>query len=149
VRSALAKGAKQRFGVGNSDISAGFPRYTESKAFAAWSGFKRALFFERGGLYIASIAGAAAIFVLLLLAGRKMLPAGSLAAGFALLGMEFTELGATVADAADMDRHLMIFFALFDMMLIAVLPDRGSHQRRAAFANDWGNVPSVVEIARR
>ena len=150
VRSALAKGAKQRFGVGNFDISAGFPRYTESKAFSAWSGFKRALFFERGGLYIASIAGAAAIFVLLLIAGRKMLPAGSLPAGFALLGMEFTELGATVADAADMDRHLMIFFALFDMMLIAVFYLIAAHVSAGRLSRTTGrNVPSVVEIAHR
>ena len=128
----------------------GFHRLPKEKLFSAWSGFKRALFFERGGLYMASVAGAAAILVLLLITGRKILPAGSLPAGFALLGMEFTELGATVADAADMDRHLMIFFALFDMALIAVFYLIAAHVSAGRLSRTRGrNVPSVVEIARR
>jgi hypothetical protein len=120
MRNGLALGGRQRFGAGNFDMSAGFPPYTESNAFSLWSGFKCATFFGRGGLYMACIAGLAAIFLSLLIAGRSMLPAGSVLAGFALLGMELTELGATLADAAEMDRHLLVSFAIFDIMLIAV-----------------------------
>jgi hypothetical protein len=121
LRNQLGAAGRQRFPVGSFDASAGFPPYTESHAFAQWSDFKRALFFHQGRRFFFTILAVAAGFAFALFRQRKTFPPGSLAAGAVLLGMAFSELGASLADAADVERHHMMFFTLTDILFIAAL----------------------------
>ena len=55
-----------------------------------------------------------------------------------------------MADAADMDRHLMIFFALFDMMLIAVCYLIAAHVSAGRLSRTTGrNISSAIGCAAR
>ena len=53
--------------------------------------------------------------------GARLAP-GTVAGGFVLIAIAVTELAiSSLADAADVERHHTIFFALFDMMVLAVV----------------------------
>jgi hypothetical protein len=119
LRDSLDEAGRQRL-FGNFDLTAGYEPFTESKAFAYWSNFKQRLFFHHGSRFLFVFVGVSAIFAALLWMRRKDLSAAVLAAGFTLIAMAFTELAiSSLFDAMDIVRHHLIFFALFDMMVIA------------------------------
>ncbi len=119
MRDALSKAGAQR-DFGNFDLSTGYPRYTESRAFALWSGLKRRLFFQRGPRFLFTFLALAALLCMLYRLQRDRLSKGALAAVVCLIGAAFTELGiTTLCDSMDIARHSLIFFALFDMIALA------------------------------
>jgi hypothetical protein len=55
----------------------------------------------------------------MLICQRHKIPAGGMAAGLILIGMTCTELAvASFADAMEAARHHLLFYALFDMLLL-------------------------------
>ncbi len=121
MRDSLNEAGRQRL-FGNFDIAAGYGPFAESKAFAYWSNFKQRLFYQHGSRFFFSFLGLSAILTVLLWVRRKGLSAPALAAGFTLIGMAFTELAiSSLFDAADIARHHLIFFALFDLMVITTV----------------------------
>lgn len=120
LRVSLDEAGRQRPALGNFDPSAGLAPYTESQAFSGWSNLKRSLFERRGSRFLTCFLGLSAVVALLLLRERGNLPAGSLAAGLILIAMGATELAVgSLADAMDVPRHHLLFFALFDLELLA------------------------------
>jgi hypothetical protein len=122
LRASLDEAGRQRPVLGNFDPGAGLPAYAEDQAFAAWSNLKRALFERRGSRYFNCFLACAAAVALLLVWRRRLLPAGATAAGLMLIGMASTELAvASLADAMDIPRHHLLFYALFDMLVMVGL----------------------------
>jgi hypothetical protein len=121
LQDSLNEAGRQRF-FGNFDIATGYAPFTESQAFAYWSTFKQRLFFHHGARFFFTFLGLSAILSALLWVRRKELSRPALAAGFTLIGMAFTELAiASLFDAQDIARHHLIFFALFDMILLSTV----------------------------
>ncbi len=117
----LAEAGRQRL-FGNFDITAGYSPFAESKAFAYWSTFKQRLFFHHGFRFLFAFVGVSVVLSALLWMRRKELSTPALAAGFTLIGMTFTKLAiSSLLDASDIARHHLIFFAMFDMMVIATV----------------------------
>ena len=117
----LDEAGRQRVPFGNFDVRYGKP-YAESRAFSMWSSLKNALFYHRGSRFLKCIAGFAAAFVLLLSVRRRSLPPGTFLAGLVLTGMMLTELAiSSLADAVDVTRHYLIFFALFDLIVMTIV----------------------------
>ena len=119
LRVSLDEGGRQRPQVGNFDRSAVLPPYAESQACAGWSNLKRALFDHRGSRYITYFLATCGAIVLMLIWRRRSLPVGGLQGGLILVGTACTELAvASLADAMDVPRHHLLFYALFDMLLL-------------------------------
>jgi hypothetical protein len=119
MRDALSDAGRQHF-FGNFDMSTGYPPGTESRAFALWSGVKRHFFYQHGAVFLFAFLALAALFGLLLGLERNRLPQGTWLGGVCLLGASFMEMGtSTLCDSMDITRHSMIFFALFDMNVLA------------------------------
>ena len=107
---------------GNFDPAAGYPPRTESRAFRAWSRWKRRLFYHHGERLLAAFLACSALFALLLHVRRASLPAGAVSGGLTLIAMALLELAiASLGDAMDVARHHTIFFALFDILVLASL----------------------------
>jgi hypothetical protein len=122
LRASLDEAGRQRPALGNFDPSAGLPAFAEDRAFAAWSNLKRSLFERRGSRFFNCFLACAAAVALLSIRRRRHLPAGATCAGLILIGMAATELAvASLADAMDIPRHHLLFYALFDMLLMAAL----------------------------
>ena len=120
MRSLNEAGCQHSFGT--FDISAGYAPGTESRAFRWWSDLKNGIFFHRGRVYFWTLVTISAVLGLLLYLRRGMLPSGFLSAGYFLIGMTFTELAiASLADSMDIVRHYLIFYALFDLILVAAV----------------------------
>ncbi len=108
--------------LGNFDSASGKKPREESQAFACWSGWKRSLFLNRGGLFLAYFSLLASSAVFLLIACRSLLPPGALAGGVVLAGMALTELLiAALADAIDIPRRYLIFYAASDLLLLILV----------------------------
>lgn len=121
LRDSLKEAGRQRI-FGTFDLSAGYPPLLESAAFAWWSDFKKFLFYRHGPRLLFTFLGTTAIVSWLLWRLRKMMLPGAMAAGFALMAMAWTELLlSSMLDCADIARHHMVFFELFDTMLIALV----------------------------
>jgi hypothetical protein len=119
LEGVLAEAGRQRL-FGNFATSAGYPPGTESRAFALWSGAKNTWFFHHGGRVVAAFLAIPALFGVLLYGTRQETPPGVPIAGFVLIGMALTELLiSALGDPLDAPRHLLLSFALLDMMLIA------------------------------
>jgi hypothetical protein len=122
LRVSLDEAGRQRPAMGNFDPSAGLPPYAESRAFAGWSGLKRTLFDRRGSRFLTCFGVTCAVVVIMLICQRRSIPAGGLAAGLFLVGMACTELAvSSLADAMEAPRHHLLFYALFDMLLLSVI----------------------------
>jgi hypothetical protein len=122
LRASLDEAGRQRPALGNFDRSAGLAPYAESQAFAGWSNLKRALFDRRGSRFFNCLVAMAAVVAVLLLWQRRSLPAGGTAAGLILIGIAATELVvSSLADAMEIPRHHLLFYALFDMLVIAAV----------------------------
>jgi hypothetical protein len=119
LRLSLDEAGRQRPAMGNFDRSAGLPPYAESRAFAVWSNLKRALFYGRGSRFFTCFLGTCAVVATLLIWQRRSIPTGGLAAGLFLIGMASTELAvSSLAEGADGPRHHLVFYALFDILLL-------------------------------
>jgi hypothetical protein len=119
MRDALSEAGRQHF-FGNFDASEGHPPGTESRAFALWSDLKRRCFYQHGAVFLFAVLAFTALFGLLLGIGRKRLPHGACLGGACLVGAALMEMAtATLCDSMDIPRHCMIFFALFDMIVLA------------------------------
>jgi hypothetical protein len=115
----LDRAGLQRPYLGNFERTAGFPEYARSRAFAAWSGLKAALFGLHGGRYLIYSFGLVIAVVANAIARRQTLPAGIPAAICALGAMTLLELlVASFADALDPERHYSLFSALTDLLVI-------------------------------
>ena len=122
LRASLDEAGWQRPALGNFDPAAGLPPNAEAQSFAAWSNLKRALFERRGARYLNCFLTCAAAVAFLLISRRRNLPPGGVASGLILIGMASTELAvASLADAMDIPRHHLLFYALFDMLLMVGL----------------------------
>jgi hypothetical protein len=112
--------AGREHAFGNFDISTGYPRLTESRAFALWSDVKNHFFYHQGAAFLFTFLALAALFGLLLGLNRKRLPRGAWLGGLCLIGASFMEMGiATMCDSMDIARHSLIFLVLFDMIALA------------------------------
>jgi len=80
---------------------------------------KRTLFDHRGSRFFTYFVGTSAAVAVMLICQRHKIPAGGMAAGLILIGMTCTELAvASFADAMEAARHHLLFYALFDMLLL-------------------------------
>jgi hypothetical protein len=118
--SAASEAGRHRPVLGNFDSGAGMKPFEQSHAFAYWSDWKRSLFFNRGARLVGWFAALAAAVLGLLLAQRRTLPRGALAAGAVLIAMAATEFAiSSLADALDFPRHHLLFFVHCDLLLLA------------------------------
>jgi hypothetical protein len=112
--------AGRQHAFGNFDSSYGYPWSAESKAFGFWSDVKRHFFYHHGSAFLFSFLALVTLFGVLLWLERKRLPRGALPAGFCLIGAAVTELClSTLCDSMDITRHSMLFYVLFDMIVLA------------------------------
>jgi len=119
MRHGLSEAGREH-AFGNFDISTGYPRLTESRAFALWSDVKNHFFYHRGSVFLFVFLALTALFGLLLGLERERLPRGAWLGGLCLIGASFMEMAtATMCDSMDTARHSLIFFALFDMIVLA------------------------------
>lgn len=122
LRLSLNEAGIQRPYLGNFDVHTGYPRFHASRAFAFWSDLKRRTFDHRGPRYFFTFLALAAAVATLLVAQRRTLPRGAVAGGVVLIGMAFTALCvASLADAVDVPRHHLLFYALFDMLIVLLV----------------------------
>jgi len=122
LRVSLDEAGRQRPPLGNFDISAGLPPFAESQAFALWSNFKRGLFEHRGSRYLTCFIATCLVIAALLVWRRNTLPHGAVPAGLMLIGMAGTELAiSSLADAIEPARHHLLFYALFDLLVLGAV----------------------------
>jgi hypothetical protein len=119
MRNGLSEAGREH-AFGNFDMSTGYPRLTESRAFALWSDVKSHFFYRHGSVFLFTFLALAALFGLLLGLDRQRLPHGAWLGGLCLIGASFIEMGiATMCDSMDIARHCTIFLVLFDMIVLA------------------------------
>jgi len=119
MRHALSEAGRQH-AFGNFDLSTGLPPSTETRAFAEWSDIKSHFFKGRGSVFLFTFLTLATLLCALLAIERHRLPAGTVAAGLGLIAAAITEMCVSMlCDSMDITRHAMIFFALFDMIVLA------------------------------
>jgi hypothetical protein len=100
-------------------LSAGYPPGTQSRAFTLWSDVKRHFFAGRGPVLLFAFLAFSAVFGMWLVAETRRLPAGTAVGGVCLIGAAITEvLIAAMCDSMDTTRHSMIFFAMFDAIML-------------------------------
>jgi hypothetical protein len=120
IEDRLAEAGAQRSVRGNFPSTAGLPEFAKSERFALWSGFKARVFENHGRVYL--------IYALLLALGvplaamrwKHRLPQGTAEGAAALALMLVIEMTITgLADGLDAARHLLVFAALTDILLLA------------------------------
>ena len=122
LRFSLNEAGTQRPYLGNFDRHMGYPRFQTSRAFAFWSDLKKAAFDQKGSRYFFTFLGLAGAVAALLAAQCRSLHPGAVAGGVALIGMAFTALCvASLADAVDVPRHHLLFYVLFDMLVVLLV----------------------------
>jgi hypothetical protein len=122
LRLSLNEAGAQRPNLGNFDRHTGYPPFHASRAFAFWSGLKRRAFDMRGPRYIFTFFVLAMAVGLLLAVQRVSLDWGAILGGWVLIGMAFTALCvASLADAVDVSRHHLLFYVLFDMLVVLLV----------------------------
>jgi hypothetical protein len=122
LRLSLNEAGMQRPYLGNFDVHTGYPRFHASRTFAFWSDLKKLAFAQRGPRYFFTFLALTAAVGVLLAAQRRSLLPGAVAGAVALIGMAFTALFvASLADAVDIPRHHLLFYALFDMLVVVLV----------------------------
>jgi hypothetical protein len=119
IRIALDDASAQRVRMGNYDRKAGKPPYAQSRAFSAWSAIKQAVFDTHGIRYGIYCAGACLLlpFTLLRRGGKqRQIWMASALVLIAMAGM--TLLIGCLADGVDYLRHLFLFNACVDLMIL-------------------------------
>ena len=106
--------------MGNFDVNSGQPPLAETRSFVAISDAKQRVFFHHGLRLFLSFVSLSALFLALLVWNGDRLPKGALAGGLVLVGMSATNLAVSaMAEVYDPTRHLLIFFAQYDLLLVA------------------------------
>jgi hypothetical protein len=122
LRVSLNEAGAQRPNLGNFDRGTGYPPFHTSRAFAFWSGLKKRAFDMRGSRYLFTFLFLAAAVGALLAAQRVSLHWADVLGGAVLIGMAFTALCvASLADAVDVSRHHLLFYVLFDMLVVLLV----------------------------
>jgi hypothetical protein len=121
LKTSLAFAGNER-SMGNFDESLGYGKGAQSQAFGIWSGFKHKMLAMKGARVFFTSLAVLALLIALLWIRRGELADGALAGGITLLAMATVEMGvSSLADAMDVERHHLIFFAIIDMSLIAII----------------------------
>jgi len=116
----LDEAGRMRIPMGNFDVNSGQPPLAETRSFVAISDVKQQAFFHHGLRLFLSFVFLSALFLTLLVWNRDRLPRGALAGGLVLVGMSAANLViSAVAEVFDPTRHLLIFFAQYDLLLVA------------------------------
>jgi hypothetical protein len=116
----LDEAGRMRIPMGNFDVNSGQPPLAETRSFVAISNAKQRVFFHHGLRLVLSFVSLSALFLALLAWNRDRLPKGALAGGLVLVGMSATNLVVSaMAEVFDPTRHLLLFFAQWDLLLVA------------------------------
>jgi hypothetical protein len=116
----LDEAGRIRIPMGNFDVNSGQAPLAETRSFVVISDAKQRVFFHHGLRLILSFVSLSALFLALLTWNRDRLPRGALAGGLVLVGMSATTMVVySMADVFDPTRHLLIFFAQWDLLLVA------------------------------
>jgi hypothetical protein len=116
----LDEAGRMRIPMGNFDVHSGQPPLAETRSFVAISDAKQRMFFHHGLRHFLSFVTLSALFLALLARNRDRLPKGALAGGLVLVGMSAANLVVSaMAEVFDPTRHLLIFFAQYDLLLVA------------------------------
>jgi hypothetical protein len=122
LRVSLNEAGAQRPNLGNFDRHTGYPPFHASRAFALWSGVKKRAFEMRGPRYLFTFLVLATAVGVLLAVQRVSLNWAAMVGGAVLIGMAFTALCvASLADAVDVSRHHLLFYVLFDMLVVLLV----------------------------
>jgi hypothetical protein len=122
LRSSLDVSGRFQSPLGNFDSGSGKPPASYYERFRLVSHVKQYLFFQHGGRLFWAYAGLALLVPVLLLWYRRRLPRGAVTGGIVLAGMaEWMLVVSALADVFDQFRHELVAFALFDMLLLALL----------------------------
>ncbi len=123
LRSSLDVSGRFQSPLGNFDSATGMkPPANYCERFRLASRLKQYIFFGHGARLFWAYAGLALAVPALLVWKRRQLPLGSVAGGIVLAGVAETMLVASaLADVFDQFRHELVAFALFDMLLLALL----------------------------
>jgi hypothetical protein len=118
LRHALDQAGRERAPQGDLPRAAGVAEYSESQAFAEWSRFKRTVFENHGPRLLFFFLGLSlALLLLSLRHGRDALLASLCLVAMALGALLIGAFG----DVAETTRHLFVFNALVDVMLLACI----------------------------
>lgn len=116
----LGEAGRMRIPMGNFDVNSGQPPLAETRSFVAISDAKRWAFFRHGLRHLLSFIALSALFLGLVAWHCDRLPKGAWAGGLVLVGMSATNLClSAMAEVNDPTRHLLIFFAQYDLLLVA------------------------------
>ena len=106
--------------MGNYDRSAGKPPFAQSRAFSAWSTMKQSVFGGHGYRYGIYCAALCLLLPLTLLRRGGKQRRVWIAAALVLVSMAgMTLLIGCLADGVDFLRHLFLFNACVDLMILA------------------------------
>jgi hypothetical protein len=122
LHKSLSEAGRHRPALGNFDSRSGMAAWAESREFARWSKWKRNLFFGRGTRFLLCFGLLVFAVAALLVAERHALPRGISLGVVALIAMAVVELGiSSFGDAIDVPRHYLLFYELFDLLLLTSL----------------------------
>lgn len=119
LHKSLSEAGRHRPDLGNFDSRSGMAPWTESQTFARWSQWKRKLFFGHGTRFLLCLGLLVFAVAALLELERNALPRGIVPGVVALIAMAIVELAiSSFADAIDVPRHHLLFYELFDLLLL-------------------------------
>ena len=122
LRTSLDEAGRYRMPMGNFDVGSGQPPLAESRSFCGWSDLKRHLYHHHGARLLFSFLGLASLVAALLGANRGNLPTGAVVGGIVFILMAVTEMVVSaLGDVFDPTRHQLLFFAQFDLLLLAAI----------------------------
>jgi hypothetical protein len=123
LRSSLDVSGRFQSPLGNFDSASGLkPPAAYYERFRLLSRIKQYLFYQHGSRLFWTFAALALLVPALLLRNRRRLPRGAVAGGVVLAGMaESILIASAMADVFDQFRHQLVSFALFDMLLLALI----------------------------
>jgi hypothetical protein len=122
LRASLDEAGRFQSPLGNFDSGSGHSPAAHYESFQLASGFKRRLFFHRGGRLFLALAAIALLAPALCLWNRRRAPAGAVSGVCVLAAMAMTSLlVSSLGDVYDQFRHQVVSFELFDMLLLCLV----------------------------
>jgi len=122
LHESMSEAGRHRPALGNFDSRSGMAPWEESQTFARWSRWKRELFFDRGTRFLLCFGLLVLAVTALLVAERPALPRGVAPGVATLIAMAIVELAiSSFGDAIDVPRHHLLFYELFDLLLLTAL----------------------------